>query len=162
MHVVLQLNMCTVFQNSDLSKPHPSSRPRQAYLEGQTEPSVCPGAAGTAVSAWLWLGMQRPVHPFPRWEAGQVFHLVPQMDGCPAPENRGKYQPPHLCWIGDHFYWRDAELPSLRTGVLFCLSRPLPNFNIYDLDSEQQGLTPGECHRSVGMGRWACPVQGTP
>lgn len=53
-HVVLQFNICIVFQNSDLIPSCiPESRPDRPTWSGQTGPPLCPGEVGTAVSAWL-------------------------------------------------------------------------------------------------------------
>ena len=57
------------------------------------------------------------------------------------------------CWIGGLSVSTGEllKLPSLRKGVPFCISGLFPNFHIYDSDSEEQCLTPGEGQQSVGL-----------
>ena len=154
--------MCKVLKNSCLSDSKATSQshaPSRPIWRGQTEPSFSPGEAGAAVSAWPGLGMRCLIHPFPGREAGQLLHLVPQMDKRPAPES-GEIPALALCRIGSLSVstGEPLGLRSLRTGVPFGISGPLPSFNVFDSNSKQQSPAPGECQqpgwrRRMGLSR---------
>lgn len=166
MHVVLRLNTCKfkikfwVVWFHTTSQSHAPGRPIRSE---HTEPSLSPGA-----QAQLWVsgcglaGGTWPIHS----QGGKLaksFISWPKWTGARA-MRVGEIPAPALRWIGALSISTGEllNLPSLRRGVHFCISGPLPNLHIYDSESEEQSLTPGEGQQSVGTGRPAGPVWSTP
>lgn len=172
MHIVLQLNICKVFKNSGLSDSKATSQswaPSRSIGRGQMEPSPSPGEAGAAVRAWPGLGMRWLAHPFPRQEAGQLLHLVPQMDRCPAPRVRGNTSPCIVLVRGPpHFHGQAAGFAiSENRGALWHIRAP-PKLSHLRFRLQAAGPTPGErqqpgWHRKMALSavKYSSKTSGT-